>query len=1173
MRNYAMINVMLTIFCLFVSCLPATAENPNSTQLPKAHLVLQEGHPGRIISLALSKDAKKLVTGGSNGTLKLWDVFSGKELRSFLGHIESVWSVSISPNREQFVSAGGDGTVRLWDMASGQELQRFVGHNGIVSSVCFLDSNRIATGGWDGTVRIWELSTGKEFKNLRMHTNKVTSISSNGDGKAIISASYNGSVKIWNADTGAMTREFSLSSLASDANQVNSIRASYSINALSVSADGKYAAMIIHGYNHYLRKDEAIFEFVLVVWDFQSGKLQRVSNYYAGLSNLAFLPDNKTVIAGNGKDIVFFDCSNGQVTRRIVGHKDLVRAVAVSTDGSQVASGSDNQDHTAKLWETTTGKLLQEFKREFGREGQGAGADFVSFIGDGSVAVTGSHPWHLYDSINTPWLESFSDVVSVTSHGRFVFNRTWNNRIENQITQWDILTKQPLCTMDGLSFHNGDISQDGKYRVDTCESFEGHISIKEACTDRIISILHGKLEGLHSFAFSSDGNRIIGGGWTSDVMKDNVNVILNVWDVKTGILQHKLNGHREKITAIAASPTDNVAASGSADGTVIVWSLKDGKLLCTLDGKQGSVQAVAFSPDGSLIASAGDDKKIIIWELSPNKQKFIQKTIIDGINSSVSSLAISPDKKLLLSGNASEPAILWDVKNGKELCRLAYIDDEHHTWLVFDPDGRFDTNNLEGIKGLLWIISNDPFSPLPIEAFMREYYEPRLLQRILGGDTLNNVFPLSGLNTVQPEVKIIQTEPVPHEPDRIIVTVKVRNVEQTRQRNDATISLQSGAENLRLFRDGHLVGYVDGPLAFGNDKSITVPFPVKLPAADSSREKVTLTAYAFNSSRIKSTTDLLKIPLPELPTPPIRRAYIIVIGSDASDLSFASEDARLLGKVLSSRLKQNGEFEAIQVNLITSRNNPDGHNERNARPEYLKAVLDILRGREVPNEIQELIPGITGLKPATPNDIIIISFSGHGYTDNQGVFSFLTDKDGESLSDSTISSDMLSKWLRDIDAGECAIIIDACYAAASFQENGYKPGPMGSRGLGQLAYDKGMKILAATQADDTAIESGALRHGLLTFALVSDGLDHWNADYRPKDGSIGLKEWLSYGVYRVPGLHSEIQNGAFDNKGKGAKLSLKGNLSFEAYVKRLDFQQPVLFDFTGRETNLFRVGK
>src|SRR6266850_4028036 len=84
----------------------------------------------------------------------------------------------------------------------------------------------------------------------------------------------------------------------------------------------------------------------------------------------------------------------------------------------------------------------------------------------------------------------------------------------------------------------------------------------------------------------------------------------------------------------------------------------------------------------------------------------------------------------------------------------------------------------------------------------------------------------------------------------------------------------------------------------------------------------------------------------------------------------------------------------------------------------------------------------------------------------------------------SISSDELSLWLRDVDAGEMVMIVDACHAASAVEGKDFKPGPMGSRGLGQLAFDKGMKILTATQAANAAIETGgSIGHGLLTFAL------------------------------------------------------------------------------------------
>jgi len=99
-----------------------------------------------------------------------------------------------------------------------------------------------------------------------------------------------------------------------------------------------------------------------------------------------------------------------------------------------------------------------------------------------------------------------------------------------------------------------------------------------------------------------------------------------------------------------------------------------------------------------------------------------------------------------------------------------------------------------------------------------------------------------------------------------------------------------------------------------------------------------------------------------------------------------------------------------------------------------------------------------------------------------------------------ISAEDLTRWLRPIDA-QMVMVVDACQSAASVATEGFKPGPMGSRGLGQLAYSKRMRILAASQSAGVALESAKIRHGLLTYALVKDGLgSESKADFEPKDG-------------------------------------------------------------------------
>ena len=80
---------------------------------------------------------------------------------------------------------------------------------------------------------------------------------------------------------------------------------------------------------------------------------------------------------------------------------------------------------------------------------------------------------------------------------------------------------------------------------------------------------------------------------------------------------------------------------------------------------------------------------------------------------------------------------------------------------------------------------------------------------------------------------------------------------------------------------------------------------------------------------------------------------------------------------------------------------------------------------------------------------------------------------------------------------------------------------MNSKGLAQLAYEKGMFILTAAQSYQSALEASELGHGLLTYALVLQGLEQAKADINPKDNLVVVNEWLDYATESVPRVHLE----------------------------------------------------
>jgi WD40 repeat protein len=114
------------------------------------------GHSGTIMSLSLNYDSSYLVSGSSDGAIRLWYCRSGTCLAIFRAHIKSVWSVKIAPRGFYFASGGADKLIYLWSTNSGQPLKKFIGHKEEVSLVDFTKNMiYIISASLDKSIRIW----------------------------------------------------------------------------------------------------------------------------------------------------------------------------------------------------------------------------------------------------------------------------------------------------------------------------------------------------------------------------------------------------------------------------------------------------------------------------------------------------------------------------------------------------------------------------------------------------------------------------------------------------------------------------------------------------------------------------------------------------------------------------------------------------------------------------------------------------------------------------------------------------------------------------------------------------------------------------------------------------------------------------------------------------------
>ena len=312
------------------------------------------GHTDKVQAAAFTPDGKYLLSGSWDKTIRLWDAGTGAFIKVLAEQETDVLSLSISPDSKKVITGAGNGPENIcnvFTIPSGKQLLRFTKHKNIVIATAISPNGQLAATGGGSAMEIylWDLATGKVRHKLVGKGNRIWSVGFAKDGKSIA----------WGKTTSQ-----------TDDNQRTPFEIDALRDAFGLSKDGLVPIPLSTQNGEYLRAIEQVGDTRIGTANgqihrtleiLQDGRvthtITRGSTDGYDHRSLTLTPDGKTVVSGGMSGVITsYDVATGKKRQDFIGHTGDVFAVAPSPDGRFLVSGSDDQ--TVRLWELATGKAL-----------------------------------------------------------------------------------------------------------------------------------------------------------------------------------------------------------------------------------------------------------------------------------------------------------------------------------------------------------------------------------------------------------------------------------------------------------------------------------------------------------------------------------------------------------------------------------------------------------------------------------------------------------------------------------------------------------------------------------------------------------------------------------------------------------------------------------------------
>jgi WD40 repeat protein len=645
--------------------------------------VIQKGHELAVITVAVSVDSNFVATGSRDKSIKLWELSTGREVRSFLGHELSVTSIRFSPDGKTLLSGSNDKTVRGWDVTTGKELFKmntgsFITDLAISNNGKFFAVAGYNQSGHQDSAFVYNFKDQKRIVGIPVDPEegrgRGISVSISPDDKWIAFGEDNRIVSVYMTSTWQKSNKF----------EFTEGWCGGCSTFATFSPDSK--SLYMGSHNGPVKKYELASSSIKKIYEKKP----------EDMNGLVLSPDGKKLARASEKQIIVWNESTGQPIDSIAAPDQVeFHQIAFTNDGRRIIVTSD--DNTAFLWDFAKNKKTAVL------------TGFLNFRDRGGLTYDPNYYW---EQAIAKYVRLKNSLL-ISKDGKALIKGKFGTKVK----RWDIASGKAAMEYAGhkkavLCY---DLSNDGTKLL--TGGGDGKIILWNVATGDSLLVINSYREPIFDIHFNADETKVASASWDATMKVHDLrtgkldtyfdfqnysayNILvhptdlylftarldnsLQMWETDTHKDVRNFIGHTDVISSIRLSADQKSLLSASWDGSIRLWDIGTGLMSKKYKGHSGAVHTAIFSPDGKYVVSGGADRAIRFWDIATQK---VVRTF-EGHKAEVTSILFSPDNKMLITHSLDGVTKCWDLTSGREFFEHIHLGETD--WMVKNPEGYFN---------------------------------------------------------------------------------------------------------------------------------------------------------------------------------------------------------------------------------------------------------------------------------------------------------------------------------------------------------------------------------------------------------------------------------------------------------------------------------------------------